>query len=40
MGYIDEHRAKVSDYNKSVGLDDIGARLLRPDDQELKMFHF
>ncbi len=33
IAIIDEHRAKVSEYNKSVPLKDIAARLLRPDDQ-------
>lgn len=30
---IDQHRNKVAEYNTSVGLEDLGARLLRPDDQ-------
>jgi len=33
MDMIDEYRAVVNSYNKSVGLDDIAARLVRPDDQ-------
>ena len=33
MDMIDEYRAVVSTYNKSVGLEDIAARILRPDDQ-------
>ncbi len=35
VAIIDEHRAKVSEYNKSVPMKDIAARLLRPDDQVL-----
>jgi hypothetical protein len=33
MDIIDEYRAVVNSYNKSVGIDDIAARLVRPDDQ-------
>jgi len=33
MDIIDEHRVIVADYNKSVGLEDIAARIIRPDDQ-------
>lgn len=33
---IDTHRSIVDDYNKQVKLEDIGARLLRPDDQVIK----
>ena len=33
MDMIDEYRAVVNSYNKSVGLEDIAARILRPDDQ-------
>jgi hypothetical protein len=33
LNIIDEYRAKVNQYNKSVGLDQIAARILRPDDQ-------
>nr|BDI55209.1 MAG: hypothetical protein [uncultured archaeon] len=33
MDMIDEYRAVVNEYNKSVGLKDIAARMVRPDDQ-------
>jgi len=33
MEIIDEYRAVVNEYNKSVGIEDIAARILRPDDQ-------
>ena len=33
MEIIDEYRAVVNEYNKSVGIQDIAARLMRPDDQ-------
>jgi len=33
MDIIDEYRAIVNEYNNSVGIEDIAARLLRPDDQ-------
>jgi len=33
MQIIDEHRGKVNQYNKSVQMPDIAARLMRPDDQ-------
>ena len=33
MDMIDEYRAVVNSYNKAVGLEDIAARILRPDDQ-------
>jgi len=33
VNIVDAHRAKVAEYNKSVPLKDIAARLLRPDDQ-------
>jgi len=33
MDMIDEYRAVVNEYNLSVGLEDIAARMLRPDDQ-------
>jgi hypothetical protein len=33
IGIIDQHRQMVAEYNKSVPLKDIAARLLRPDDQ-------
>lgn len=36
VNIIDSHRAKVAEYNKSVPLKDIAARLLRPNDQVIK----
>lgn len=33
MGIIDEHIAKVDEYNKSVAGNELAARLLRPDDE-------
>lgn len=33
MSIIDEYRVVVADYNKAVPLQDVAARLLRPDDQ-------
>ena len=33
MDMIDEYRAVVNEYNLSVGIEDIAARLIRPDDQ-------
>jgi len=33
MDMIDEYREVVNEYNDSVGLQDIAARILRPDDQ-------
>ena len=33
MDMIDEYRAVVNEYNLSVGIEDIAARILRPDDQ-------
>lgn len=33
LNIIDQYRTVVNGYNKSVGLDEIAARLIRPDDQ-------